>query len=444
MKKKVRYCIIGGGATGIGIGKNLSQLGIDYDLYERESDFGGTWNFGKPCGLVYESTHLISSRRITQFNDFPMPESYPVYPNHRQYLAYLRSLASTFGVYKKAFFNRSVEHLTPLGSDGERWSVTDQNGQEAVYDAVIIANGQYQRANIPVYPGTFSGTTMHSIDYRTNSELSGKRVLVVGSGNSGCDIAVDAVSLAGKVLHSTRRGYHYFPKFIDGQPTPDWMMDNASRYGGASEFWRAFSSIIKISGYRGEDYGLPSPDHEIDQAHPIMNSQILYHIGHGDITPKPDIKLFSDSEVVFEDGSHETVDLVIYCTGYKTSFPFLSSEVLEWENTAQGGREYLSLAGLHRHYDNLIFAGFYNTVGGFGNFINVLGQFLGLYLQNREEKTVAYQVIREWVLTGQINYLFQANFIDSDRHAYELDMWKTIQVFNFINNKLKKVIQQSR
>src|SRR5579871_1976023 len=93
-----KYCIIGAGAAGLTAAKNLHQAGIDFDVFEREDDVGGNWYYGRPASSIYQSTHLFSSKRFTQYTDFPMPEDYPVYPHHSQALSYLRAYADHFGI----------------------------------------------------------------------------------------------------------------------------------------------------------------------------------------------------------------------------------------------------------------------------------------------------------------------------------------------------------
>ncbi|HEY8360237.1 MAG TPA: NAD(P)-binding domain-containing protein, partial [Ramlibacter sp.] len=323
----VRVCIIGGGPLGIGLARELGEGGIAYDLYEAESDLGGVWNGDGACGRVYPSLHLISPKFNTQVPDFPMPAHYPAYPNHRMMLDYLRDYARHFGVYEHAVFDTAVSWLTP---EGDGWQVELSTGERKRYSIVAVCNGAQRLPSIPSIPGSFTGEVLHSMDYKSPDVLRGKRVLVVGAGNSGCDIAVDAVHHAASVLHSTRRGYHYYPKFIGGAPTPQWMLQLGNKFGSKAETMAYVQQVFKLAGFDGVDYGLPQPDHAIDAAHPIMNSQILYHIGHGDIAPKGDIECFAGREVLFRDGSKAEVDLVLYATGYERDFPFIDPALLEW------------------------------------------------------------------------------------------------------------------
>jgi cation diffusion facilitator CzcD-associated flavoprotein CzcO len=425
-----KYCIIGGGATGIGLGKCFGEAGIDYELLEAEDDFGGNWYFGKGAANVYQSTHLISSKTNTQFSDFPMPQDYPDYPNHGQFLAYLRTLARHFKVYDHARFGARVVSAEPKGTE---WTVRLESGEERVYSGVIVANGRLRVPSQPRYPGEFTGETMHSKEYISNERIKGKRVLVVGAGNSGCDIAVASVWGASQVLFSMRRGYHFMPKFIAGKATQDWLMSIGPQFKSSEEMWTEVKRIFKLAGYDPTDFGLPKPEHDIDQAHPIMNSQILYHIGHGDILPRRDIRSLQGRRVEFTDGRIDEVDAIIYATGYEMSFPFLSERVLRWK----GGRPDLYMYLVHPEYDNLVFFGYINSPSGLGNLVNTGGRFLAEYFKAYERNSKAFQVFRGMKSRPEPD-LGQGRFMKTQRHSTEVDLWKLIKTLNFLRSKISE------
>ena len=424
-----RYAIIGGGAAGLGLAKTLAERGIEFVLFEAEDDFGGNWYFGKPCGRVYESTHLISSKRNTEFSDFPMPADYPAYPNHRQVLEYLRQFARHFDLYRQTRFGARVASLAP--ADGG-WRLALASGETADFEGVFVANGRLQQPLQPRYPGTFEGEVVHAVDYRSAEVFRGKRVLVVGGGNSGCDIAVDAAGIAAGTWHSMRRGYHFMPKFVHGRPTPEWMMEAAGAFPDEAAFWRHAQATFKAAGFDGVDYGLPAPDHAIDQAHPIMNSRLLYHIGHGDIAPKPDVERFEGRRVRFVDGSTAEVDLVLFATGYRVALPFLAPEHLDW----QGAWPDLFLHVFHRRYDNLFFVGYHNAPSGLGNVTNSVSRCLAAYLRARERDTPAFRTFRQLTRTARPR-LGHERFIATERHGAEVDLWKYVRALNFVRGKLE-------
>jgi len=219
------WAVVGAGPHGLSALKALLQNGIAADGYERESDVGGNWNFGAENSRVYESTHTISSKPFTQFPDFPMPDSYPDYPSHRQVKEYFGRYADHFGLRKRISFGHDVVRALPV-EDGRAWDVTVRDrvsAQETTYRyaGLVVGNGHNWSPKIPQYPGqdTFSGEILHSADYKGADVLRGRRVLVVGAGNTGCDVAVEGAQNAVHTWHSTRRGYYYNPKYMTGRPS---------------------------------------------------------------------------------------------------------------------------------------------------------------------------------------------------------------------------------
>jgi hypothetical protein len=422
VSQRVKICIIGGGPLGIGLGRELSEGGIEYDLYESDSDLGGVWNGDGKGGRVYPSLHLISPKFNTQIPDFPMPDHYPAYPNHALMLSYIRAYARQFGVYERAILNTSVSWIEPA-RDG--WDVELSTGERRHYGFVAVCNGAQRvpRYPDPPYPGQFDGTILHSMDYKSPDQLRGKKVLVVGAGNSGCDIAVDAVHQGCNVYHSTRRGYHYYPKFVDGKPTPQWMLQLGNKFPSREKTMSYIEQVFKLAGYDGTDYGLPRPDHPIDGAHPIMNSQILYHIGHGDIQPKGDVDRFDGNMVHFRDGSSASIDLVIYATGYDRDFPFIDPALLQW----QDGIPDLFIHIAPRNFDNIMFFGFVNAAAGLGDGLRLQGQFVRSYLSAYASKSRGYY---KFIQAKQKDApdLGQDYFLDSHRHRWEVDFWKFLKI----------------
>src|SRR5262249_14443953 len=151
----------------------------------------------------------------------------------------------------------------------------------------------------------FDGLSLHSADYKTPDVLAGRRVLVVGAGNSGCDIAVESAQSAAATFHSTRRGDHYLPKFLLGKPI-DQCGETLLRFGVPLWLGRAIiRAVVRLSLGPAHRAGLPPPDHKLFETHPIINSQLYYYLGHGRITPKPDIAELLPHSVRFADGTEE-------------------------------------------------------------------------------------------------------------------------------------------
>ena len=419
MRKQTQtVAIIGGGPTGIGIGRELRDGGIDFEIFEAADDFGGVWNSAGACGRTYPSLHLISPKFNTQVADFPMPEDYPDYPSHELMLRYIRSYAKAFGMYERTRFGSKVARLEPVGSE---WRVTTAKGESAQYPLVVVANGLQRIPRFPKYPGQFDGESIHSSQYKTAEQVRGKRVLVVGGGNSGCDMAVDAVHHAAAVYHSTRRGYYYQPKFVGGKPTPQWMMELGNKFPTKQETLAYIQETFRLAGFDGTDYGLPKPDYPLDAAHPIMNSQILYHIGHGDIRAKGDIASFEGRRVRFVDGEEAEFDVVIYATGYDRDLSFLDRGLLEWKS----GIPSLFLHSVPRNLDNLLFMGFINSAAGLGDGLKTQGHFVRSYARAYFGQTSGLAAFLAAKRTDDPD-IGQGYFVDSHRHLWEADLWKLL------------------
>ena len=183
-------CIIGAGPGGLSAARALKALGLPYDQYERHSGVGGIWDMSNPGSPIYESAHFISSRDLSAFIGFPMPRDYPDYPSNRQILAYVNSFADAYGLREPIRFGCGVRQCEK--DDDGRWRVTLDDGSCRRYAAVICATGVTWDPNLPAYEGRFDGEVRHSVTYKRAQEFRGRRVLVVGLGNSGADIACDA------------------------------------------------------------------------------------------------------------------------------------------------------------------------------------------------------------------------------------------------------------
>lgn len=408
------YCIIGAGSSGLAVAKNFKQLGIDFRCLEREDDVGGNWYYGSPASSVYASTHLISSKKLTEYTDFPMPDDYPEFPNHRQAWEYLRSYARHFNLYPHIELNTSVDDVRPVG---EKWRVTLSDGTARDYRGVVIANGHNWDPKLPDFPGDFTGQIIHSAVYKTPDVLRGKRVLVVGAGNSGCDIAVEASQNAARTFHSHRRGYHYLPKFYRGIPI-DRCGERLLRWRVPLWMRRVLSSVISriVLGPPGR-FGLPRPDHKLFETHPIINSQMLYYVAHGDIAVKPNVERLCGDRVRFVDGSEEPIDLIICATGFRLSFPFIDREFLNW----RGRRPNLFLNVFHPRYDNLFVAGLIQPDSGQWGLVDYQAQLIGRFIRALDEGHSRAERFRRLKASAQPDLADGIRYVESTRHLVEVE-----------------------
>ena len=343
---------------GLAAARQLQRHGIPFVGFELHSDVGGLWDISNPHSTLYESAHLISSKGMTQFDEFPMAEEVPPYPHHRQIGQYFRDYAERFGLRQHYQFSTRVLRVERQEQGWRLLSECAGQQREWHFEGVLIANGTLHQPNQPALPGTFTGELLHSSAYKNAEIFAGKRVLVIGCGNSACDIAVDAVHRAKSVDLSVRRGYHFLPKFILGKPT--------DTFGGAIKLPRRLKQLIDgllVRALLGKpsQYGLPDPDYRLYESHPVMNSLVLHHIGHGDIQPRGDIKAVDGKQVTFANGERGEYDLILQATGYKLDYPFIDRAELNWPQDADAPQLYLNV--FHPQHDDLFMLGMIEASG---------------------------------------------------------------------------------
>lgn len=378
------YAVIGAGPMGLAAARNLQKLDIPFTGFDLHSDVGGLWDIDNPHSTMYDSAHLISSKRMTEFAEFPMRDEVADYPHHSEMRQYFRDYADHFKLRQHYEFNTRVLDISPSG-DG--WQITsEQNGQQQsrYFEGVLIANGTLHTPNKPALPGNFSGTLMHSAEYRSPDVFKGKRVLILGCGNSGADIAVDAAYHAASVDISLRRGYYFIPKFVKGRPT--------DTLGGKLKLPRPLkqrldSALIRFLVGKPSDYGLPDPDYRMYESHPVMNSLILHHIGHGDIKPRRDIARIDGQTVHFRDGEQADYDLILMATGYQLDYPFIQRQLLNWPEQVDAPQLYMNI--FHPEQHNLFMLGMIEASGLGWEGRNLQARLVALYIKQQQQQTRA-------------------------------------------------------
>lgn len=411
-----RVCIIGAGPSGIAAAKNCRQAGLDFVVFEKNDKVGGNWVFNSKTGhsSVYENTHLISSKSWSEYEDFPMPDSYPDYPNHIQLQQYFESYAKHFDIYSSIRFDHEVRDVKRL-SDG-RWLVQfiDNNGAalEESFEYLMVSNGHHNVPKYPEYPGQFTGVFLHSHDFKAVDESwRDKSILVIGAGNSACDIAVEAARVSKKVKLSMRSPQWIFPKFIFGQPgdvfaaRTRWLPRKLRQYG--------LKFLVRIILGPYSRYHLPENTLLPLSTHPTLNSDLLDYIRHGRIKPIGAIKSFDGKVVNFIDGSSEEFEIICACTGFWTEFSFFDKSLIDFKDLE---RVPLYLKMIHQEYPNLYFIGLFQPIGCIWPLADYQAklaclEILGLY--HRPEniaKAIADEVENP-----------HFNFGPGQRHAIEVD-----------------------
>ncbi|WP_433272913.1 flavin-containing monooxygenase [Actinosynnema sp. CS-041913] len=325
-------CVIGAGISGLAVAGTLRSRDLPVTVLERSSGIGGLWRYPDPAepGPAYRSLHLNTSAKITGYSDFPMPADSPRYPRHDQVAAYLQRYADHKGVTDHVELETEVESLTRTG-DGT-WLVTsrDRNGLRRYrqYGHVVVATGHHWSPRLPSLPGdeTFPGRRLHSFDYSSPAQHTGRRVIVVGFGNSAADISVELSRVAERTVLVQRRGVHVVPKTMLGIPIDEIASAPWWARLGFPEQRRLIETLLRLMRGKLTDYGLAEPDHRIFGGALTISDELLSRINHGSLVVRPAIDRIVNSVVHFVDGSREEADDLVYCTGYHIEFPFVPFE----------------------------------------------------------------------------------------------------------------------
>lgn len=368
-----KHLIIGAGFVGLGMAQALQAAGIPYDQVDASDEIGGNWYHG-----VYTTAHIISSRKITQFTHFPMPADYPDFPSAQQMWNYLNDFANHFNLREHIELNQVVKQVRSI--EGNRWEVTFANDDRRIYKGILLCNGHHWSERFPQFEGQFNGEIIHSKAYKHPEQLRGKRVLVVGGGNSACDIAAEAARVGAKSVLSLRESVWFIPKSFAGVPVSDliqWWMP---------AWWQRLMAfgIVRLTFGKHTDYGLPDPQYRIFDKHPTLNNEVPYYIKHGRIIPKSGVKRLDGGQVEFVDGSRETFDLIVCATGFNVSYPFLPAQLQRVE-----GVVVKCYAGAFLDdYKGIYYIGWGQARGGVGSLISAYGPLFARLLKLQDQIAV--------------------------------------------------------
>ncbi|XP_053324724.1 flavin-containing monooxygenase 5-like [Spea bombifrons] len=346
MVKKV--AVIGAGSSGLPAIKCCLDEGLEPTCFERTDDLGGLWRFKDVSedgrASIYNSVIINTSKEMMCYSDYLIPDDYPNYMHNSKVLQYFRLYAEHFQLIKYIQFKTTVVSIkkSPDFATTGQWEViTECNGQKKkdIFDAILVCTGHHSVPNLPLnsFPGLeiFKGQYFHSRDYKTPEAFKGKKVMVIGIGNTGVDLVVELSAVAKQVFLSTRRGA--------------WLLNRVSDDGYPLDVvhFTRFKSIIltalptlsckfienKINSRVNHDnYGL-RPQHRFISQHPTISDDLPNRIIAGKVLMKTDVERFTETDVIFKDGSVEKdIDVVIFATGYRFSFPFFDDSVLKVEN----------------------------------------------------------------------------------------------------------------
>jgi cation diffusion facilitator CzcD-associated flavoprotein CzcO len=370
--------VIGAGSSGIAAAKALHERGVPFTCFEASDRVGGNWVFGNKNGMsaAYRQLFINTSRDRMEYSDYPMPKSYPDFPHHAQIAAYFDDYVEHFGFRDRIRFETKVQRAERLRDGG--WELTLDDGSVERFDALLVANGHHwdPRWPEPMFPGheSFTGEQIHAHSYVDNDLFADKDVVILGMGNSAMDIAVESSYVARNTYLAARRGAWIIPKYMFGRPVDQLPQDPRVPFKVRQ---RVIHALIKLHVGNPARYGLPAPDHKFGEAHPTVSGRILDRIAHGTIAPKPNIRRLDGDEVQFDDGSRAHVDVVVYCTGYKISFPFFDADFI----SAPDNHIELFRRVFHPEVDDVFFVALLQPLGATMPLAEAQGQWIADYLK---------------------------------------------------------------
>jgi cation diffusion facilitator CzcD-associated flavoprotein CzcO len=428
MNPPKKVAIIGAGCSGITALKNCLERGLNVTCYEANDDIGGNWIYSEQAShsSVCETTHIISSKSLSAYLDFPMPDDYPDYPSHEQVLRYFRSYADHFHLRPHIRFNSRIQRADLL--DDRRWRLTLPDGSQQTFDYLITANGHH---HVPRHPegiaDQFTGRYLHSHDYKNNRGFAGERVLVIGSGNSGCDCAVEISRVAARTDISVRRPHYIIPKFFLGKPVDTYNKTLGFLPTFVQDFLRKLTVRIQVGKYA--DYGLPEPTEAVTRTHPTLNSELLYKIRHGKVHPMGGVAQVQGKSVTFNDQTTKEYDTIVAATGYRITFPFLDRNLVDYE---EADRIPLYLRMFHAELPTLIFIGLFQPQGAIWPLADAQSRLAAAYMAGDYELPQDIRAAAE-ADSDQI----ERDFASSKRHTIEVN-------YHAFMGRLERQLSRSR
>jgi dimethylaniline monooxygenase (N-oxide forming) len=366
-----RVAVVGAGPSGLVTVKELLQEGHAPTCFERADGLGGVFRFGETDGVVWESGRLTSSPLLTVFSDFPDPAGQIRHMRAGEYVRYLESYCEQFDVLRHIHFCTAVESVTPDPAGGWTIRIRDPQGsREEHFDAVAICSGLHQHPHMPRLAGqeTFTGELIHGAQYRRPAQVQGKRVLIVGAGESGADIAAEVAANAADTVLSLRRGVAVLPKNIFGKPqdlqtsrlqnsSAHWIFQTRNPADDAKRkvyrwtflpfvfvdkfiqltfrfFWEFLPLLWEPTLAKARTNVrtrkltiqlLKTSGGTLNEQFGTKTDEFVRAMVEGRCRQVPAIARFDGPRVVFQDGAEFTPDLVIFCTGFETRLPFLDS-----------------------------------------------------------------------------------------------------------------------
>jgi cation diffusion facilitator CzcD-associated flavoprotein CzcO len=315
--------VVGAGPAGLACAATLRGAGLDVAVFEKADNVGSAWR------RHYDRLHLHTDRDHSGLPGMAMPKSYPLYPSRAQVVSYLESYAARFGITPT--FGTEVVRLR---RDGARWCAETASGPVSAPIAVVatgMANAPYR----PSWPGleSYQGAIVHSSEYRNPAPYPGKRVLVVGFGNSGGEIALDLAEAGIDVALAVRGPVQLLPRDLLGLPILTWAIFYRHLHLPARVVDFINAPVLRLALGSMESLGLrraskgPSQMVAEDGRIPLIDVGTLARIRDGAIKLRGGIDRLTDDSVVFDDGTDEAYDAIVLATGFRPNLRRLLPDV---------------------------------------------------------------------------------------------------------------------
>lgn len=306
--------IVGAGPAGLAAGACLGQRGVRATILEASDAPGTTWR------KLYDRLHLHTVKPLSQLPGLPMPASYPRYPSRQQVADYLSAYAKHFHLDIQC--NTPVTKATPTP---EGWQITTPQGQRQA-EVLISATGIFSNPFLASYPGMseFGGKMLPAWQYHNPTPFAGQRVLVMGAGNSGAEIAVDLAEHAVATTIAIRAGVNVVPRDLLGVPIQRWAFLIAAMPPSVN---RVIAPImLRRSAARQAKAGVPKAAGGLFEKPgiPVIGLDLLQLSQAGKISVAGAIERFTTTGVRFADGHEAAFDTVIIATGYRPALSYLA------------------------------------------------------------------------------------------------------------------------
>ena len=409
--------IIGAGAAGLCGAKHMLEAGFDVTVYEIGSRIGGMWVYGNDNGRssAYKTLHINTARELTNFSDFSFEAGVPPFPSHWDMAKYLKDYSDHFGVTPRIRFNAKVARVAPAPGYSQarpRWQVETADGAVAEYDIVIAASGHLTTPlEVPAFRDGFKGEYLHSHYYKEPTRYVGKKVCVVGVGNSALDIASDLALIAERVVLVARSNALIIPKLMFGRPFWDTVRPFYKPWVPAWLRTRVVRSLVYV--VQGDMAALGFPP-AAKKVHATSNANIVNHIKYQRIAVRQGIGQIDGQRIAFNDGTTETFDTLIAATGYVIDIDYMDRRVIEPAGNALD----LYMRIVPPDWPGLYFLAFFNSDSA----LNWICEGQVRWIREFETGHAALPAIadmraeiaerRAWVAT---------HFKDTPRHAIEVE-----------------------